>query len=263
MTVEPGYPVTLVHPQHRSAKIAVGNEMSSPEQFPSVTVNGALSEAEYRAKGYLRYGEAAPVMKDHYEYPKMMRHPEYEPETPARIEAKIDDGRITGSFVIAAIPAKFPDVTVSTEKEEQLWSEKGYAPAGVYNKQALEAVLLGTIDKEEYEPDEYPKWENGQLIARDPKVPDLTPTPDYPRWENGKLIEDPRFAPVPDPAKYPMWVHRDGKPSSESVLVKTPAEEVAVRAKWAPKEEEKKEQEPESELPIVTPVVVKTRSKAS
>ena len=57
MTIEPGYPVTLVHPQHRSATIATGNMLSSPEQFPNVTVNGAQHEAEYRAKGYLRFGE--------------------------------------------------------------------------------------------------------------------------------------------------------------------------------------------------------------
>jgi len=260
MAVEPGYPVTLVHPQHRAAKIATGNEISVPEQFPGVTVNGALSEAEYRAKGYLRFGEPSPVMKDHHEYPKMMRHPEYEPETPSRIEARIEDGRIKGTFVIPSVPAKFPDVTVSDDVEEELWSSKGYAPAGNYNRQALESALNGTVDEEEYSPDEYPKWINGVLIARDPAAPDLTPTPDYPRWENGVLVTDPRFPVAPDPNKYPMWVHKDGKPSGESVLIKNPAEELAARAKWAPKEEEK-EKEPELELPIKLPEAKKSSTR--
>jgi hypothetical protein len=242
MAIELGYPVTLVHPQHRAATIATGNMTSVPEQFPPVTVNGAIHEAEYRAKGYLRYGEAQPVMKDHHEYPKMMRHPEFEAEVPARIEARIEDGRIRGTFTIPSVPAKFPDVRVEDETGEELWREKGYAPAGEYNRDALESVLNGTIDEETYDPAQYPKWENGKLVSQDPDSPDMTPSPDYPRWENGVLITDPRFAPVPDPHEFPKWIHKDGKPSEASQLANTPAEEFAIRAKWKPVEEEIKEE---------------------
>lgn len=269
MTVEPGYPITLVHPQHRPATIATGNMLSSPEQFPNVTVNGTQHEAEYRAKGYLRFGEPQAIMKDHHEYPKMMRHAEYVAEVPARIEAKIEDGRITGTFVVPAKPAKFPDVTVNNEKEEEVWSEKGYKPAGEYKRDALEAVLNGTIDEEEYNPDEYPKWEKDsegkpKLIARDPNKPDLTPTPDYPRWEDGVLVHDPRFPQAPDPSKYPMWVHKDGKPGKDSVLVKTPTEEFAVRAKWAPVDEEKEEENAKvAEAEVVEAQPSKRQAKVS
>lgn len=240
MAIEAGYPITLVHPQHKPAAIAEGNARAVPERFPQIIVNGSDDESKYRSQGYLRFGEAPSIMKDHHEYPKMMRHPDYEAEVPSRVEAKIENGRISGTFIIPTVPAKFPDVVVNNSNEEDLWSEKGYRPAGEYNKAALDAVLTGSIYEETYEPDEYPKWENGIYIAKDPKEKDLTPTPAYPRWENGALIEDPRFPPAPDPTKYPMWVHYDNKPSEKSVLVKTPAEEFAVRQKWS-KEDNKEE----------------------
>jgi hypothetical protein len=173
----------------------------------------------------------------------MMRHPEYEAEIPARIEARIEDGRIKGTYSVPSVPAKFPDIRVNNEDEEELWRERGYKPAGEYDRQALEAVLNGTIDEGEYDPDEYPKWDRGKLIPRDPNAPDMTPSPEYPRWENNVLVHDPRFPQEPDPKEYPKWVHKDNIPSKESVLVKNPSEEFAVRQKWVPKEEDEEEED--------------------
>lgn len=253
MAVEPGYPVTLVHPQHRAAMNAVGDAIGAPERFPSVTVNGANQEAQYRAQGYLRYGEAQPAAIDHHEYPKMMRHPEYVPAVEARVEAKIDNGRIVGTFTIPAKPAEHPDVSVLNAEQEEKARASGYRPAGEYNRSALEAVLNGTVDEELYEPDEYPKWVNGTLIEHDPDAePEYTPTPEYPRYENGVLVQDPRAPEVIDPNLYPMWVHRNGVPSDASVLVKTPKEEFEVRAKWKREEEAEVEPKSEPELPLVS-----------
>src|SRR5208337_69303 len=132
-----------------------------------VIVNGADSEARYRAMGYLRFGEPR-AQVDHYEYPKVLRHPEHQEAIPAQTEAKIENNRIVGTFTVPPVAAVFPDIFVKDVNEENLWRDKGYKPAGEYDKAALEAVLNGTIDEEEYEAAEFPKWIDGELITHDP-----------------------------------------------------------------------------------------------
>lgn len=247
MAVEPGYPITLVHPHHKDAVNITGYAPAQLERFPPVTVYGAESEAEHRARGYLRFGEPQP-QTDYNEYPKILRHPDYKEEIPSRLEARIEDGKMVGTFQIPAVPAYMPDVMVKNVKEEKKWRAKDYKPAGEYNREALDSVINGTVPDEAFEVVRYPMWvedmdkplgEDGtrpkKILYRDPDAEEeLEPTPDYPRWENGKLIQDPRFPEEPDPTKYPMWVHKDGIPSDDSVLVKNPLEEFKVRQKWAP-----------------------------
>lgn len=267
MSVEQGYPITMVHPNHQAAKLGEGNVIGIPEKFPNLVVEGSDSEARYRAQGYLRFGEARPVMVDRHEFPKMMRHPNYVPAVEAKIEAKIENNRIIGTFTIPGKPAEYPDLIVANADQEEKARENGYKPAGEYDRGALEAVLNGTVDEETYDPDEYPKWVDGVLIEKDPNAnEEYRPRPEYPRYENGVLIQDPRAPKEPDPNLYPMWVHRNGKPSDESVLVKTPAEEFSVRAKWKKEEDEAKlaaeAATEEAEVEVKAVIIPKHKSKS-
>ena len=234
MAVEPGYPVTLVHPQHSPAKIAQGREPAVPERFPAVMVNGLDSENQYRALGYLRYGEPQ-VMTGRYEYPKMLRHPDYEEEIPERTEATYENGRIVGTFKVPGVPAKMPHVFVNNKEEEDLWRTKGYAPSREYNQAEIDAALSGVPDEAETiaaAGPTYPRWENGVIVTRDPnEAPELEPDPSYPRYEDSVIVPDPRFPEEPDPTVYPMWVHRDGIPGEDSILVKNRAEELEAKRK--------------------------------
>jgi len=66
----------------------------------------------------------------------------------------------------------------------------------------------------------------------------LSPDPNYPKYENGIIVPDPRFPTPIDPNKYPMWVHKDGIPSEESILVNNPAQEVQAKLKLMPPKQE-------------------------
>jgi len=242
MAVEPGYPIVLTHPQHRNAVLGIGNAPGFPEQFPNVTVNGVAQEAEHRARGYLCFGEAPAVKTDHHEYPKILRHPDHKDATEARVEPRVENNRIVGTFTIKGEPEVFPDVVVKNSKEESEWLEKGWKPAGDYNRRMLESVLDDSINEEEYTPTQYPRWENGILVERDPDVDYIDPDPSYPRLVNGVLIHDPRLPATLDPTQWPKWIHQNGRPSDKSELAKTPEEEAAILAKW-------KSEEPEPETP--------------
>lgn len=244
MAIEQGYPVTLVHPQHKPAKIVQGDEPAEPERFPSVTVNGVAQENQYRALGYLRFGEPPPPAVDHHEFPKTLRHSKYVPEIPARVEMRIEDGRPKGTYTIPGVPAVMPDIVVMNAEQEEKARAHGYKPAGEYNSGALQAALRGTIDEDEYEPQEYPKWVEKEgpdgkpisvLVERDPNAPkDLTDPKQYPKLVEGRVVVDPALPEVPDPHEFPKWVHRDGIPSDESKLANNRIEEAAIRARWAP-----------------------------
>ena len=256
MASEAGYPITLVHPHKKLPRIAEDNMPASAGQFPDTVVHGVMDEAKYRAQGYLRFGEHAAAVVDHHEYPKMMRHPEFVDEIPARTELRVEDGRPVGTYTVPPVAAKMPDRIANNVKEEDALVNLGYAPAGQYNKPALDAVLSATIDDETYDPDEYPKWVNGNLVYSDPNAPEtIADDGSYPRFENGILVTDPRLPSIPDPNKYPMWVHVDGIPSERSELAQTPAQEHAIRMRLMPPKKieaepaSKLESEPELTLP--------------
>jgi hypothetical protein len=243
MTTEPGYPVTLVHPQHKpavnttdpDARTGKPGQQGSPEQFPQVTVHGVVHEAEYRALGYLRFGEPVPVKMDHHEYPKMMVHPDHVPAVETRTEAKLDPiDRVVKTYTIPGKPAVMPDLIVQNAEQEEKARARGYHLPGEYDKAALEAVLHGVPVLETYAPDQYPKWVDGVLIEKDPDaVEPWKPDARYPRYEDGVLVYDPKMPPKIDPNKYPMWVHKETGPSDESELAETPTREFEIRQKWA------------------------------
>ena len=264
MSVELGYPVTLVHPNRRAAVKAIGDQIGAPEQFPNVVVNSALQEAEHRLKGYLRFGEPQQQVLDHHEFPKFMRHPEHKDSWTERKDQVNADGRPVGSYIVREHPEVFPDMVVNNRQEEAKWREQDYKPAGEYDKPALESQLLGLPDEKVYEPQEYPRWEietdedgkqvldpDGRprlrLVERDPNVEHLEPTNEFPKRVGDNVIHDPRFPSVPDPNLYPMWVHKDGKPSDASELAKTPQEEFEIRRKW---EAAKPKPEPKAEAKL-------------
>ena len=239
MAVEQGYPVTLIHPQHQPAKPGVGTVAGVPEKFPEITVNSAAQEAQYRAKGYLRFREAPPAAVDYHEFPKTLRHPKYVPEQPSRIEARVEDGKIIGTYTVPMTPAIMPDLIVLNPEQEKQARDNGYKPAGEYNRKAIEAFVNKTplVEDEVYDPQEYPKWVevNGKkvLVEKDPNVKEEHTDDSYPRWEDGRLVEDPNLPPKIDPHEFPKWVHKDGIPSEDSQLATSPVEEAAIRSIWA------------------------------
>lgn len=260
MASEAGYPVTLIHPNKKLPRIAQDDMPAVAGQFPDIVVHGVMDEAKYRSQGYLRFGEHSTII-DHHEYPKMMRHAEFVDEIPARTELRVEDGKILGTYIVPSVPAVKPDRIANNPKEEDALVALGYKPAGEYNKPALDAVLSSTIDNENYDPDEYPKWVNGELIYRDPNTPEeATEDGTYPRWENGVLISDPK-QPFIDPNKYPMWIHVDGVPSEKSELANSPAQEHEIRMRLMPPKQ--LEPEPELELPSAPVASKKTASKIS
>ncbi len=171
-----GFPVTLKHPQHAAAVLSnstVANNGGAlpvthgrPERFPDVIVHDAKQEAMYRAQGYLRFGESAPVYDAHLEYPKILCHADYqEAVLPTQSPVVNPSGQV--SFVtIPGTPAKFPHVTVSSREEEDKWAEKGYFPAGHFDVAAYEKA----VDAPGEAGDEWPKWVDGVLMD-DPEKP--------------------------------------------------------------------------------------------
>jgi hypothetical protein len=248
MAVERGYPVTLVHPQHRAAELGLSPGQGKPERFAPVSVNSRTDEEFFRAKGYIRNGEPANVAIDHREFPKILRHPEHHDAVQAATGAEIRDGALV-TFAIPAIAEVMPDVIVNNSDEEAQWTERGYGRPGQFDPKALDSALESP-KPEAYVPSEWPRWMNGKLES-DPSIkPELEPDPSYPRLVGETIVEDPRKPAVPDPFKYPMWVHFEGKPSEASELVNSEIEEQAAWAKWRSKNPEPKlEFEPKPELP--------------
>lgn len=208
------YPVTMVHPQHKAARVSNFDSASElpgdPERFPPVEVFDADQEALMRARGYLRYGEDVPKVTDYNEYPKFMRHPEHVDAVPPTTGARAENGGIV-TYAIPGVPEKFPDVMVRNAEEQEEWGAKGYKEGGHSDERAFEKA----------------------------KVAPGVPGDEWPKWEDGKLVPDPN-APVDLSREYPKWLHFD---DGRDVLVNSPAEEakakssgyVAPKAEPAPK----------------------------
>src|ERR1700722_16226212 len=127
------YPVSMLHPQFSPAVMvdadAFESAVGKPARYPPVQVHNAQQEEEQRARGYLRPGEAAELGDGYHEFPKIMRHPDYEPATKDITDAQMVDGRLQ-TYVIKGSPGKHPDKTVNSPKEEAHWREQGYISAG-------------------------------------------------------------------------------------------------------------------------------------
>jgi hypothetical protein len=203
---EPGFPIVMMHPQHRDAVIrTIDSDPSSPdyglpgapERFPPIEVHSADQEAAVRARGYLRHGEAMPKVAEFSEYPKMMRHPQHVDAVPPSQGAQMVDGRLT-TFPIPGVPEILPDVVVHNVVEQEEWEAKGYEAAGVEDPLAFERATVSPGKPGE----EWPKWVDG-VLEKDPDAPpDMT-------------------------GQYPKWLHFDG---GDSVLVQDEAAEARIRA---------------------------------
>lgn len=140
-------------------------------------------------------------------YPKWMHHPN---EQPAVISDDYDRGPALGPYhADPGRPRQFPPVQAQSQDQEEYYASRGYV-AGASNKEAAIRARIAPIPQD-YRYSEYPKMVNGEMV----------PDPD---------------APPPTDNRYPKWVHfTDGR---ESLLVKTEAEERALRPPPPPSEAE-------------------------
>jgi hypothetical protein len=218
-----GYPKTLHHPQYRRGHAVpvpgTGKLVNTPQGpvevrtafqgipdlFPPLTVHNPDHEAQARAKGYLEQGEAPPPMADFSEYPLMLSHPDYEPETPDEVTAVRNDQGQLVTTTIKGKPAKMPHVFVNTLAEEKAWHTKGYRRPGKSDPQAAEAAKASP-------------YVAGRVTAEYTKVVD------------GKLVQDPGLPPA-GPIEYPKWITTGKDPDTGDPIgkeVKSRAEEIAL-----------------------------------
>jgi hypothetical protein len=217
----PGFPIIMVHPQHRAATVQDFDSNDglpgTPERFPPIEVHSPDQEAETRARGYLRHGEAVPKVADFSEFPKMMRHPKHVDAIPPSQGAQMVDGRLT-TYPIPGVPEKFPDATAKDADEQAVWEAKGYEAAGVEDPLAFERATVSP----------------GK------------PGDDWPKWVDGVLMQDPD-APPDMTGQYPKWLHFEG---GDSVLVQNVAQEASVLASRGGKQTAP---EPQPAKPYVEP----------
>ena len=217
----------MVHPQHRPAELrddidsGAGGHPGAPELWPPVTVFDANQEEMYRAKGYLKYGEAQPKATDYAEYPLMLWHPQHVEALPPTVSARMDNGQFI-QFQVPGSPEKFPPVTVHDPEDEAEWNKKGYARPGHADELAFERATVspGTPGAE------YPRWETRadergneyQVLVEDPERPIGDPN-EYPKSLN---FDDGSYEIAKDAAHESRILTARG--SSKNEPVKKPAE---------------------------------------
>jgi len=156
-------------------------------------------------------------------YPLVLRHPAYKP---AR---KIADA-------VAAHPPesyfaqpeqweaeKYPQVTVMTPDQEEYYTSKGYAPAGMPNAAAFQTAFAS------------------------PHVAGRT-TSEWPKMVNGVMMQDPN-APVPGPAEYPKYLT---PPKGDPFVVQSAAEEQKYRKLWSGPGDDEDDEDDEVNRPVLT-----------
>lgn len=200
-----GFPKTLHHPHGRAAQIQdLGRNTyhGTAALLPPIEVFSAEQEAQYRALGYLEYGESPRPMIQYHEYPKQMVHPDHVDAAPERKEPRKEGEQIVFD-VIAGRPERFPAVTVNGREEEQAWEAKGYHVPGRSDPQAAEAQMVapGAID---HKPQEWPKLVDGKVV-------------------------DPDAGPK-GPIQYPKALWKPDR--SEQVIVQSAAEELDLLRQW-------------------------------
>jgi hypothetical protein len=194
-----GFPKTMVHPSYAPAIISdaeAGTAQSyagKPARFLPQLVHTPDEEQDMRARGYLNVGE--PPAQVHYaEYPKILRHPRHSPPVPATKRSVVRKVDGEDQVTIVDVPAReerFADVTVADAAEEEHWRERGWAPAGKWDADAFEHAH--TVPEVAYDPQEWPKWIDGQLV----EDPDAVPAAErerlahqYPKEVNGRRVEN-------------------------------------------------------------------------
>lgn len=208
------YPKRMVHPAYKKSdpKPVPGTEIykangeiktaqyrGDPDRFPPVDVSNSDQEEQYRAKGYLPYGETAMNVVPFQKYPMMMTHPDYEPATETIIEERDANGKLVRPAIPGTV-AKYGPVTVTSAEEEERWTSRGYELPGKSDPDAVQASISA------------------------PYVPGRT-TSEYPKWVDGKMVEDPNI-PI-GPQEYPKWITINGHPEGGKV-VRNRSEEIAL-----------------------------------
>lgn len=113
-----------------------------------------------------QYREPPPTA-EHSRYPLHMDHPGFQPGVPDR-EIKVMDpqtGRPTGQLIYTGSkPIRYAPVLVHDADQEAGHAAQGYRPVGKSDPAAFaKAVASAAPPVLNYQPDEYPKWVNGQV----------------------------------------------------------------------------------------------------
>ena len=208
------FPKRMVHPAYKKSdpkpvpgteiykangEIKTAHYRGEPDRFPPVDVPNADQEAQYRAKGYLPYGETPMNVVAFKEYPLMLSHPDYEPAVEAIVEQRDANGKLV-SAGIPGTPAKLAPVQVNDPDDEAKWTDRGYERPGKSDPEAVQASISS------------------------PYVPGRVAS-EYPKMVGGVLVQDPSLP--AGPAEYPKWVSIKDHPHGGKE-VRSRAEEIAL-----------------------------------
>lgn len=148
----------------------------APERFPPAQVHSPEQEEMFRARGYLRIGEAPPAPAiNPLEFPKMLVHPDHVDGVPATQESIIEGNRVL-IVPVPAKPEKYPHHIVNTPEEQAEWEAKGYRLPGTWDEGAYEHSLYAAGEPG----DEWPKWIDG-VLTEDPAKANIRPD-EYPKF---------------------------------------------------------------------------------
>ena len=95
-------------------------------------------------------------MNGFQEYPKRMSHPQYAAAVFEQLQ-----GKGVGLFApdtVMRSPERFPEVTVHTKEQEQMYLARGYRPNNAADAAAYELALLEGKPVSGYANNAYPKW---------------------------------------------------------------------------------------------------------
>ncbi len=105
-------------------------------------------------------------MSEHEHYPLTMAHPGYVPAKSLPIpgtERKGPSGNVI-SQDYQGTPEKFPPVTVADADQQEYYEAQGYKVAGHSDPSAY-AAAHASAPPPDYDPEQYPKWVAGVLVA--------------------------------------------------------------------------------------------------
>lgn len=259
------YPKRMVHPGYQKGTVkeihgvdAVSGRkfldyQGTPDRYPPVDVINHDIEAQYRAKGYLAFGEAGGGSINYREYPKMLVHPDHVP--PAQAIAAVLNG--ANQVLSPEVPAKaavWPDIAVANPQEEAAAIAKGYLAPGKPDPDAMQAAISSPYDPSRVT-EEYPKMVNGALVE-DPAI--QGGPQQYPKWVNlpdhphgGKEVRNraEEDALLGRPSAPPVATASPGPPVGESKFQRAQRLKAEAEAAMAAAEAEMAEEDaPEPEV---------------
>lgn len=209
------YPKRMIHPATKpgTTKPVPGTEVyntdgsvrsvdyqGTPDRFPALDVADATEEEQYRAKGYLAFGEQQKPAIAYQEYPKMLEHPDFEAAVEPTVEFRMPDGKLVQPATPGK-PAKLPPVRVESQDDQDKWEAKGYRQPGKCDPEAVQAARAAPYDPKRVKQE-------------------------YPKLVGGVMVSDPGLA-DDGPKQYPKWITVNGHPQG-GVIVKSKAEEIKL-----------------------------------